>query len=234
MCSKRVGSKSPIRKIIGDQKGITGLETAIILIAFVIVATVSTISLLSAGMFIGQQGHEAIGSGLQAEQGSIELRDDVLGYKDTLNTNGNGSLGRIELTVVDYSDSGQINLTPSYTIDPDTGALINSNPDANQLHIDFIDQNLTIKDCVWTVTFIGPNNGDTILDFGEKAVISVWLHAYDGTNWGPPDSEGNNYLGTDYLDTNHTFTLELYPANGAATIINRTTPDYLDPVVDLH
>ena len=42
------------------QKGITGLETAIILIAFVTVAAVLAYSVLSAGIFSSERGKEAV------------------------------------------------------------------------------------------------------------------------------------------------------------------------------
>ena len=42
------------------QKGITGLETAIILIAFVTVASVLAYSVLSAGIFSSEKGKETV------------------------------------------------------------------------------------------------------------------------------------------------------------------------------
>ena len=42
------------------QKGITGLETAIILIAFVTVAAVLAYTVLSAGIFSSERGKEAV------------------------------------------------------------------------------------------------------------------------------------------------------------------------------
>jgi flagellin FlaB len=46
-----------------NRKGITGLETAIILIAFVVVASVFAYTVLSAGIFSSEKGKEAIYSG---------------------------------------------------------------------------------------------------------------------------------------------------------------------------
>lgn len=234
MCLKDGNNNNLIHRLYSGQKGITGIETAIILIAFVVVASVFAYTTLSAGLSATDKTHEAINSSLQEIQGTIELRGDLIGHKDSLNTSGNGSLGRLDITVTEFSDNSQVDLTPAYTIDPDTQALINSNPNANRLQIAFIDHNITIGDCAWTVAFIGKNNGDIILDSGEKAVISVWLHAFDGANWGPPESEGSHFVGTHYLDTYHTFTLEIKAAHGAILTIERTTPAYLDPVVDLH
>jgi len=61
-----------------DQKGITGLETAIILIAFVVVASVFAYTILSAGIYSSEKGKEAIHSGLSTAGASIQLSGPVL------------------------------------------------------------------------------------------------------------------------------------------------------------
>ncbi|MGA2286130.1 MAG: archaellin/type IV pilin N-terminal domain-containing protein, partial [Dehalococcoidia bacterium] len=43
-----------------EEEGITGLETAIILIAFVVVATVFAFVVLSTGLFSSERGKEAV------------------------------------------------------------------------------------------------------------------------------------------------------------------------------
>ncbi|MEE9286317.1 MAG: archaellin/type IV pilin N-terminal domain-containing protein, partial [Dehalococcoidia bacterium] len=65
-----------------SQRGITGLETAIILIAFVVVASVFAYTVLSAGIFSSEKGKEAIYSGLESVRSSMELSGGVLA-KDT-------------------------------------------------------------------------------------------------------------------------------------------------------
>ena len=56
-----------------DRRGITGLETAIILIAFVVVASVFAYTVLSAGIFSSEKGKEAVHAGLESARGSFEL-----------------------------------------------------------------------------------------------------------------------------------------------------------------
>ncbi len=60
------------------QKGITGLETAIILIAFVVVAAVFAYTVLSAGLFATQKSSEAVYSGLEEARSSLELKGSVI------------------------------------------------------------------------------------------------------------------------------------------------------------
>ena len=59
------------------QKGITGLETAIILIAFVTVAAVLAYSVLSAGIFSSERGKEAVYQGLATAQATMKVTSNV-------------------------------------------------------------------------------------------------------------------------------------------------------------
>lgn len=67
-----------LRKIKGGEEGITGLETAIILIAFVVVASVFAYTALSAGLFSTQKSQEAVYSGLKETQSTIEPKGGVI------------------------------------------------------------------------------------------------------------------------------------------------------------
>jgi archaeal flagellin FlaB len=227
-------NKLLLARRFGEQKGITGLETAIMLIAFVVVAAVFAQSVLSAGLFSADKSREAVLSGFKEVQCTLEIRGNIIGYRDTLNSGGKGSLGKVEFTVNTFTNGSQADLTPAYSIVSGTGALINSNPGANRLQIAFTDQEVAIPDCAWTAAWTGKSNNNNILDSDEKVVITVWLHTFDGTNWGPAGSEISPFLGTHYVDTYHTFTLEVKSASGATLNIKQTTPAYLDPVVDLH
>lgn len=68
-----------LRKLHRGQRGMTGLETAIILIAFVTVASVLAYSVLSAGIFSAERGKATVYSGLESAQATMELQGSVLG-----------------------------------------------------------------------------------------------------------------------------------------------------------
>ena len=59
------------------EEGITGLETAIILIAFVIVASVFAFVVLSTGLFSAERGKETVFAGLEKARGNMEVRGAV-------------------------------------------------------------------------------------------------------------------------------------------------------------
>ncbi|MDW8008845.1 MAG: archaellin/type IV pilin N-terminal domain-containing protein, partial [Chloroflexota bacterium] len=56
--------KRAMKKVLRGERGITGLETAIILIAFVIVASVFAFVTLSTGLFSAERSKETIFAGL--------------------------------------------------------------------------------------------------------------------------------------------------------------------------
>ena len=68
-----------LSKLHRGQRGMTGLETAIILIAFVTVASVLAYSVLSAGIFSAERGKETVYKGLEQAQSTMELAGSVLG-----------------------------------------------------------------------------------------------------------------------------------------------------------
>lgn len=215
-------------KLSREQKGITGLETAIILIAFVVVAAVFAYTALSAGLFSTQKSQEAVYAGLERTQSTLEQSGSVIAYKG--DTNISDSVGKVEITMKNALKGGEsVDLTPPYTLAG--GALVGSGLESPTT-ITYSDSNLTVADCSWTLSFIGKNNDDYYLDTNEKAVITVWLHDYNGSTW----SNGtiDPFLGANYVQTDSTFTLEIKAAKGAVLTIERTTPGYLDTVMDLH
>lgn len=66
-----------MKRLGRDQRGITGVETAIVLIAFVVVASVFAYTVLSAGIFSSEKSKEAIYAGLEQARGTMELVGSV-------------------------------------------------------------------------------------------------------------------------------------------------------------
>ncbi len=70
--------KLAMHMLVKGQRGVTGLETAIILIAFVVVASVFAFTVLSTGIFSAERGKETVFAGLKQARGSIELKGAVV------------------------------------------------------------------------------------------------------------------------------------------------------------
>lgn len=82
--SERRMGPNPVR--LKDQRGVTGLETAIILIAFVVVASVFAFTVLSTGIFSSERGKETVFAGLQEARGTIEPKGGVIANGLTADT----------------------------------------------------------------------------------------------------------------------------------------------------
>jgi flagellin FlaB len=152
--------KRVIKTLRIDDRGITGLETAIILIAFVVVASVFAYSVLSAGIFSSQQGQEAIYAGLAETRATMEVKGDMFAYGNTTT----GKITAVTVTLTNTLGGQAIDLTP--------------NPTGNETHttiISYTDSNQHVADMPWTVSWIGKNNGDKSLDQDEQAVIRINL-----------------------------------------------------------
>src|SRR5512143_672227 len=82
--------KAQLHRMMRDERGITALETAIILIAFVVVAAIFAFTVLSTGTFLTEKSKEAAYGGLQEVRGSLELKGSmVLESSDPMTTTGN-------------------------------------------------------------------------------------------------------------------------------------------------
>jgi flagellin FlaB len=195
-------------RLYRDEKGVTGLETAIILIAFVVVASVFAYTVLSAGIFSSQRGQEAVYAGLQQARSSLELKGAVVA-KDVDSDN---QVDQVTFTLANAVSGEPVDLTVPTDSDSDGLADSGSN---NVTVISYMDQSERVDNLAWTKSFIGKNDGDNLLESEEKAQITVYLTATSG-------------LGT-YTD----FTIEVKPPNGSVLSIVRTTPAKIDSVMNL-
>ena len=62
-----------------NEKGFTGLEAAIVLIAFVVVAAVFSYVVLGAGFFTTQKSQEVVHTGVQQASSTLEIVGNVYG-----------------------------------------------------------------------------------------------------------------------------------------------------------
>ncbi len=70
-----------MNKFNKNQSGQAALEAAIILIAFVVVASVFAFAVLSAGTASTEKGQQAIYAGLEGVQSSMQIKGAVIGTR---------------------------------------------------------------------------------------------------------------------------------------------------------
>ena len=150
-----------------DERGITGLETSIILIAFVVVASVFAYTVLSAGIFSSQKGQEAVYAGLAQTRATMEVKGSMFAYGN--GTAGNMTVGNVSFTLTNAMKGQAIDLTP------------NEGGNESVTIISYTDKNQHESNLTWGVTFIGKNNGDNLLEQDEQAVITVNLTGLDAS-----------------------------------------------------
>ena len=341
-----------------DERGVTGLETAIILIAFVVVASVFAFTVLSTGIFSSQRGKETLFAGLKEAQGSLDAQGAVIAngataktlslansiwtpvtpatssivmvsdtgdkkegtassetqiqaafgtglasYENlspTVDLSSNDSVElwikssvdlaandltfridntadcgstledinipvlvantwkRVTLAIADNTDmtavkcvglvaavdKGAANINLDQIVSPGQATSIEfvvthgvggeavdlvapSDSDANgisdtdgrnTLVLTYTDKNQVVSDIYWTKTFVGEDDGDDLLEVGEKGKLTVTLTA----------------LANDKaLVEDLTFSLELKPAEGSVLVLQRTMPSQIDAVMNL-
>ena len=191
-------------KIWNNQRGITGLETAIVLIAFVVVSSVFAFAALSTGMFSSDKARETIRAGLAQTRSSMELKGSVIGTADVASTTG--VLTTIEFHVTQSAGGGDVDLTP--------GTMIIK-------YTDDVQAKLFSSTAGITITGVGGADTDNLLERNEVYKISL-----TGLDTLDP---GNDNL-TTALGIDTTFTMEVIPIKGAVLHIERTTPIFMDTI----
>src|SRR5208283_5841873 len=183
--------RKAIHNIYRGQKGITGLETAIILIAFVTVAAVLAYTVLSSGIFSSEQGKAAVYSGLESAQSTMAVKGSVVGT-GTENQAGTA----IDLTSV------QFNLGLAIT---------GTSVDLSQCTFNYWDASTATTALPYSATLVvgtggwkysNPQGTGSILSGTNQAVIEVML----------PNGDVTSYS---------TFTIQINPPTGASITIQR-------------
>jgi archaeal flagellin FlaB len=228
------------------QRGITGLETAIILIAFVVVASVFSFTVLSTGVFASERSKETVYAGLEEAKSSLEPRGSVIGYKGRAgSTVDEDTIYKFQFVLSNAIAGEAVDLTPPYTKD-DTGTDPDKSAGAEyKTVISYMDKNQYISDVPWTIKLLGQSTNDYLLESGEKAEISVWLLIRDHSVALPTSTDGvvkytkedangsSGILSTGtLLNANDQFTLEIKPESGSTIAIQRTAPARLDAIMD--
>ena len=192
------------RRCLPDQRGITGLETAIVLIAFVVVSSVFAFAALSTGLFSSDKAKETISAGLAEARGTLELKGSVIatGIGTTQTT---AAITSIVFQVANAAAGQSIDLTPGNTV------------------IKYSDKNQSVTmNAVSEFTAINIaafGDTDSLLEIGE--VFEITLVAI------------NTQLDPD-LGTSTEFTIELIPPSGAVLYIGRRTPVSLETNMNLN
>jgi len=192
-------------KIMKHEEAFTGLEAAIVLIAFVVVAAVFSYVMLGAGFFTTQKSQEVVHTGVEQASSSVELIGTVFGYNNTasdalayvtftLGSTAGGTGVDMEKILITYRDNAT-----SKTI-AKVADLTTDNAAAGS----------------WNVSLQQNADADLLLETGEQFTVVVGVPA------------GASAV------ANNEFTIEVKPSAGAVLPIFRTVPAQIDQVNKLY
>ena len=191
--------RAALKNRINDE-GITGLETAIVLIAFVVISSVFAFAALSTGMFASDKARETINVGLAQTRASMQLKGSMIGTANA--ASATGVMTDIEFHVSQTASGADVDLTPGTTT------------------IRYTDENqskLFASTDGFTITPVGTSDSDNLLEANEVHRVNLI-----NINTGLHDTNEDTLKSALGMDT--TITIELVPLTGAILHLERTTP----------
>ncbi|MDD1656503.1 MAG: flagellin [Methanomicrobiales archaeon] len=208
-------------RTINRNDAFTGLEAAIVLIAFVVVAAVFAYVVLGAGFFTTQKSQEVVHSGVQQATTNMniagEVYGDASGTSETVETDGPPRVHAIIFTITLAAGGSPIDLNKTSfvfsnssvlrTLDFGSGAVVNgtncnTNPPGG---------------FQWSICGRQNDDFDTVLEVDEK--FTIWANISGALGTLPSESG---------IPTRDSFNLEIKPPLGASLGITRKTDAAID------
>jgi len=237
-----------VQRLHKGEKGLTGLETAIILIAFVTVAAVFGYAILSAGIFSTEKAKESVYQGMQEAKSTMVITGDVIAsqnitsgaYNTTscpagYNYTATSSVGEIMVTLSNNIGGEPIDLT----VPQDNGlnvegseldcatacdGLLTCDEDGARTTVSYQDDNVRLSSVIWSTCWVVRNDSDSLLERGERVEMLIPIGVALANATGGPYE----------LKANQRFTLEIKPPHGAVVTIQKWVPADIDPVMNLY
>ena len=207
------------RKLVHEERGITGLETAIVLIAFVVVAAVFAFTVLTTGLFTSEKAKETAMAGVAATSSTLTIKGSVTAIGGPVGTGCCNRIDHIRVKITGATDVNAVAFNPE-------GILVTYQDDANVSLMTFQkgDPSTTAgatacrgtgTDTRWCIVWRNANN-DLMMEPGELAELFIFT-----ANLTPA------------VTTNKQFRIEVIPQEGAPIAFQRRTPLALAPVMNL-
>jgi len=200
------------RKFTKNSAAFTGLEAAIVLIAFVVVAAVFSYVMLGAGFFTSQKSKEVVHTGVDQATSSIQPAGDTIGK-------GSGTtLDSIVVTLGLTAGNNPVDMTK---------VIVSYSTSTNYVDNIYSGAASTTAGYSWVVA----GNGDSMLDKNEKVQLNLVLPVEDGADYvaGGVWAEDVDYR----PHANDKVTLNVKPSSGATLTLIFTVPPTIDTVMTL-
>jgi flagellin FlaB len=208
---KKMKIKQSLRKLLKQNRGMVGIEAAIVLIAFVIVAAAFSFMVVNMGLFSTQRGRETIQQGISESSSPLTLDGSIQVYVASGTANATGIVVPLKTMGVRYVPMKSPESELSLRVE-------NHTTWANMYHgINTTEPTDATLDKLYGVNassaqlFIGNSNGDTSLNYNEKGYLVIHLAPTDAAN-----------------EREHVW-MEIRPETGAPLTIEFIVPPQLTP-----
>jgi flagellin FlaB len=155
-----------IENIHQKEEGITGLSTAIILIAFVMVASVLSYVVVSAGLYSAQKVKEVFDAGMEETMTVVVLKGDVVAKME------NREVKELYLLVGITAIGNSVDFTSTEN-------------STTRVVISYVDADHFLPSVNWTLQKLSAINADNLLDKNELFLITVDLSSAATLHIGP-------------------------------------------------
>jgi flagellin FlaB len=174
--------KKILNKLLKQKRGMVGIEAAIVLIAFVIVAAAFSFMVVNMGLFSTQRGRETIQQGISESSSPLTLDGSIQIYVETGASNATGIVVPLKAMGVRYVPMKSPETELSLRVE-------NHTTFANMYHgINATNPTDATLDKLYGVNassaqlYIGNSNGDTSLNYNEKGYLVIHLGPIDAAN----------------------------------------------------
>ena len=198
-----------IKALNREREGITGLETAIILIAFVVVASVFAYTVLSAGIFSSQKAGDAVHQGLASARSSLEIKGSIIAKS----SNGSNVTSMI-VTLANALNGEAIDLSPPTDAD---GNGIGDSGSTNVCVVSYHSPTMVTRNIMFSSVLKGWGDSDNLLEAGEKFEVTIDLTGVGET-----------------IDEYDRVVVEIKPPIGSILKIEKDMPATIDNIMVLH
>jgi len=183
-----------------NEKGFTGLEAAIVLIAFVVVAAVFSYVMLGAGFFTTQKSQEVVHTGVTQASSSLAPSGDVI-----VGSTATGSAGTITFYLTNTAGGTAVDMDKAILTYTDNDDLVSQEYGGSG-------PNNGTHGWNYTAVIYEPGHNDNLLESGEKYRIDVNLTGFNVTT---------------LPVINEKIKIEVKPPEGAVLPLGKTLPPAL-------
>ena len=201
-----IRGQRPLRTLYESQLGITGLQTAIVLISFVIVSSVFAFAILSTGLFSAAKAKEATIRGIESTASTLVHKGSIRAFESAGTAD---TVARVTFRLTTVASATEVSLLPSTTL----VVYIDAQNFKHALY-EASGGVATPDEVGWSATWLF-GEADTV-EPGEIVEITVNV---DGL--------------ANPLRKGTPFKIELIPGQGAAIVLERTTPLEITSLMDL-